>query len=116
MFNINTLAHAISRLYDRKKRRIIRAMKIDSSEIWKKRGKRFEAFRPKHEEPKPSEWYVLFYAIFNFAAVMGWKKRRREREGEGEEREVRWWGIASALRRRRREEEKVSGVDEAWGY
>lgn len=61
-------------------------MKSDSRQAWNKRGHRFEVFRPKHENPEPSEWYVALYALLNPALVLG----VRRRSGEGGWR-WRWW-------------------------
>ena len=71
MFNINSLAHGFGRVYDNKKKHIVRAMKRDHNEAWKQRGQRFEVFRPKHESPEPSEWYIPFYALLHPAVVIG---------------------------------------------
>lgn len=59
-------------------------MKSDSREAWKNRGHRFEVFRPKHENPEPSKWYVALYALLNPALVFGLRLRRwRRRGGDG---------------------------------
>ena len=75
MFNINSLAQGFGRVYDNKKKRIVRAMKRDHNENWKRLGQRFEAFRPKHESPEPSEWYIPFYALLNPAVIAGLGRR-----------------------------------------
>lgn len=51
-------------------------MKSDSRQAWNNRGHRFEVFRPKHENPEPSEWYVALYALLNPALVLGLRQRR----------------------------------------
>ena len=71
MFNINSLAHGFGRVYDNKKNHIVRAMKRDHNEAWKQRGQRFEVFRPKHESPEPSEWYIPYYALLHPAVIVG---------------------------------------------
>lgn len=58
-------------------------MKSDSREAWKNRGHRFEVFRPKHENPEPSKWYVALYALLNPALVFGLSLRRWRRGGDG---------------------------------
>ena len=58
-------------------------MKSDSREAWKNRGHRFEVFRPKHENPEPSKWYVALYALLNPALVFGLRLRRWRRGGGG---------------------------------
>lgn len=61
-------------------------MKSDSRPTWKNRGERFEVFRPKHENPEPSEWYVALYAVLNPALILGLglRLRLRGRSGGGE--------------------------------
>lgn len=71
MFNINSLAQGFGRVYDSKKKFIVRAMKRDHNEAWKQRGQRFEVFRPKHDSPEPSEWYIPFYALLHPAVALG---------------------------------------------
>lgn len=71
MFNVNSLVYNFGRLYDIKKRRVVRAMKSDDNETWKQKGQRFEVFRPKHENPEPSEWYITLYALLNPAVLLG---------------------------------------------
>ncbi len=75
MFNINSLAHGFGQVYDNKKKHVVRAMKRDHNEAWKQRGQRFEVFRPKHESPEPSEWYIPFYALLHPAVVVGLGRR-----------------------------------------
>ena len=77
MFNINSLAHGFGRIYNNKKKYIVRAMKGDHNEAWKQRGHRFEVFRPKHESPEPSEWYIPFYALLHPAVMVGLGRRER---------------------------------------
>lgn len=71
MFNINNLVQGWNRVYDIKKKRIIHAMKKDLEKTWKLRGQRFEVFRPKHENPKPSEWYIPLYALIHPGIMLG---------------------------------------------
>lgn len=71
MFNINSLAEGMGNLYDIKKKRIVHAMKSDQSEKWKRRAQRFEVFRPKHEKPQPSEWYIPLYVALHPTAILG---------------------------------------------
>ena len=119
MFNINSLAQGFGQVYNNKKRYIVRAMKRDRNEAWKLRGQRFEVFRPKHESPEPSEWYVPFYALLHPAVALGLG------DGEGlpdsrpttkttEPSKKSKGGMATIFRRRKRrtEEEKVN--DQPW--
>ena len=71
MFNVNSLVHFCGSLYDSKKKDIVRAMKVDGNEKWKQRGKKFEVFRPKHEHPEPSEWYISLYSFLRPTAILG---------------------------------------------
>lgn len=80
MFNINSLVDVVSRIYDIKKRRIVKVMKADPNVIWKQRGQRFEVFRPKHENPQPSEWYVTRYALFNPLVLLGIRRRTEKHD------------------------------------
>ena len=76
MFNINSLAECFGQVYDIKKKHVVRAMKNDRMESWKLRGHRFEVFRPKHENPEPSEWYIPLYALTHPATVLGLGSRK----------------------------------------
>ncbi|KAL8711184.1 MAG: hypothetical protein Q9220_004329 [cf. Caloplaca sp. 1 TL-2023] len=78
VLNINSIVHTVSLFYDTKKRRIVAAMKGDRKESWRVCGRRFESFRPKHENPKPSEWFVGVYAVLHLGSVLGLR-----RGGEG---------------------------------
>ncbi|KAI4288182.1 MAG: hypothetical protein L6R35_002557 [Caloplaca aegaea] len=120
VLNINSIVTSISRLYDRKKRRVINAMKKDERDEWKTCGQRFESFRPKHENPKPSEWYITLYAVLNPAAVLGlsqWSQREITATRPGDELPVRWFGIPNRLWRRHREEpQSHEQQDEPWVF
>lgn len=118
MFNINSLAQGFGRVYDNKKKYIVRAMKRDRKQAWKQRGQRFEVFRPKHESPEPSEWYIPFYALLHPAVALGLDRR----EGLTNSRptteieklyEPSKGGLARLFgRRKRRTEEEVN--DQPW--
>ena len=71
MFNVNNLAQSFGQLYDLKKKGIVHAMKNDPDSTWNRRGKRFEVFRPKSENPEPSEWYIPLYALMHPKALVG---------------------------------------------
>lgn len=75
IFNLTSLVTIFSHLYASKKRHVVTQMKSDSRPAWKNRAERFEVFRPKHENPEPSEWYVALYAVLNPASVLGWGLR-----------------------------------------
>ena len=63
--------------YQAKKGKLIEAMKSDYSDTWQQRGKRFEVFRPKHENLQPSEWYIPLYALLHPLVVLGFRKPGR---------------------------------------
>ena len=119
MFNINSLAQGFGRIYDSKKKYIVRAMKRDRTEAWKQRGQRFEAFRPKHENPEPSEWYIPFYALLHPAVVvdLGWGERpadgcptpKTENLSEPPK-----FSLARLFRRRKRQIEQEEVNDQPW--
>ena len=77
VLNLNNIVETFARVYEAKKSRLIIAMKSDFSDVWQQRGKRFEVFRPKHEKPQPSEWYVPLYALLHPLVVLGIRKPGR---------------------------------------
>lgn len=117
VLNINSIVHSVSILYDTKKRRVINAMKRDERESWKHCGQRFESFRPKHENPKPSEWYVMLYALLNPTAVLG-LPRRSQYSGPDDAPDAkppaRFFGIPSIWRRRKAQVKDSELRDEPW--
>lgn len=122
VLNINSIVTTVGLLYDTKKRRVVNAMKRDSRDSWKHCGQRFESFRPKHENPKPSEWYITLYALLNPMAVLGLPQRKtyvsREDQPKGKSTE-RFFGIPTRIWRRRMDQaEETEQPEEAWvvGY
>ncbi|KAL9594752.1 MAG: hypothetical protein Q9179_005256 [Wetmoreana sp. 5 TL-2023] len=120
VLNINTIVNSVGLLYDIKKRRVVNAMKRDHRPSWKFCGQRFESFRPKHENPKPSEWYIMLYAMLNPTAVLGLSQRRKratpvdERNGKPP---ARVFGIPNGIWRRRKDRPKeAEQPDEAWVF
>ncbi|KAL8828365.1 MAG: hypothetical protein Q9170_006633 [Blastenia crenularia] len=120
VLNINSIVTSVSNLYDLKKRRVINAMKKDERDDWQRCGQRFESFRPKHENPKPSEWYITLYAILNPAAVLGLSQRSKREvtaTNPGDELPARWFGVPNRLWRRRKDHGKGDEQpDEAWVF
>ena len=119
MFNINSLAQGFGHLYDNKKRYIVRAMKRDRNEAWKQRGQRFEVFRPKHDSPEPSEWYIPFYALLHplVALGVGGREGPSERHSTSKSEnmsEPSKGGIARLLRRRKRRTTEEEVNDQPW--
>ena len=120
MFNINSLVHGFGRIYDNKKKFIVRAMKCDHNEAWKQRGQRFEVFRPKHESPEPSEWYIPFYALLHPAVIVGLSRR----EGSSDRHSTTKSDILSEpskgslarlfRKRKRRTKEELELYDQPW--
>lgn len=118
MFNINTLVDTLSRIYDLKKRRIVKAMKTDRDETWKQRGQRFEVFRPKHENPQPSEWYVTLYAFFNPLVFLGLRRGKESHDQDVADirralQPTKYLGLSNLFRRRPKPKEPETN-DEAW--
>ncbi|KAL8894091.1 MAG: hypothetical protein Q9192_004628 [Flavoplaca navasiana] len=122
VLNINSIVTSVGLLYDRKKRHVVNAMKRDRRDSWKHCGQRFESFRPKHENPKPSEWYITLYALLNPMGVLGLSSREtraiRPEQPEGKS-TGRFFGIPNRIWRRRVDPvEEVEETEEAWvvGY
>ncbi|KAL8670900.1 MAG: hypothetical protein Q9168_004590 [Polycauliona sp. 1 TL-2023] len=123
VLNINGIVSSIGLMYDVKKRHVVNAMKDDDREAWNLCGRRFESFRPKHENPKPSEWYITLYALLNPLAVLGLPRRKKpkklSRRSTGDP-PAGFFGIPNRLWRRRRngQPEEVEQPEEAWvvGY
>ena len=118
MFNINSLVGAVGRLYDIKKRRIVKVMKSDLDETWKQRGQRFEVFRPKHENPQPSEWYVILYAFLNPLLFLGIRRRKDDQKQHKADlrralQPPKYLGLSNLFRLRAKEKEP-EGNDEGW--
>ena len=112
MFNINSLAQGFSDLYGLKKKRLVRAMKVDKSDAWRTRGRRFEVFRPKHENPEPSEWFIPLYALMHPGAVLGIGGGNHARaEASTTNQRTR---IARLLRRQRPPAKEIGRTDEGW--
>ncbi|KAI4184358.1 MAG: hypothetical protein L6R41_004793 [Letrouitia leprolyta] len=120
VLNINSIVHSVSSLYDLKKRRVVNAMKKDERESWRHCGQRFESFRPKHENPKPSEWYITLYALLNPATILGLSQRSKREvtaTKPGDELPAGWFGVPNRLWRRRKTEAKgAEHADEAWVF
>ena len=119
VLNINTIVHSVGLLYDLKKRRIVNAMKRDSNESWKYCGQRFESFRPKHENPKPSEWYITLYALLHPFVVLGLSRPQRPRRSDEDDGKppVKFFGIPKGVwRRRGRHQQETEPPDEAWVF
>ena len=117
---MNSLVHTFNRLYEAKKRNVVRGMNSDSDETWKHRGQKFEAFRPKHENPQPSEWYVLLYAILRPAVILGFRREgsgNASRLGTDEQAATsskRFFGVANRFTKRRQKSKDNWREDEGW--
>ena len=121
MFNINTLAGGFDGVYDGKKKRIVNAMKQDRKDKWKVRGKRFEVFRPKAENPEPSEWYIPLYAIMHPGTVLGLTRQRfasRSSTSKGQGKNAAnggfWFGVARLIGIKKHVDEAKERPDEGW--
>ncbi|KAL8818993.1 MAG: hypothetical protein Q9223_002492 [Gallowayella weberi] len=119
VLNINSIVTSVGMLYDIKKRRVVEAMKRDDRISWKHCGQRFESFRPKHENPKPSEWYITLYALLNPAAVLGISQRTRRggyRTQADSEPPTSFFGIPNRIWRRVKDHTETERPDEAWVF
>lgn len=120
MFNINSLAHGFSKVYDTKKRTIVRAMKTDPRDVWKARGHRFEVFRPKHENPEPSEWYIPLYTILRPSVLLRLIRSTMSRDATVHHRHVkdhssgRQWFKRLMRNARKPPDEEIRRSDEGW--
>ncbi|KAL8727709.1 MAG: hypothetical protein Q9166_005882 [cf. Caloplaca sp. 2 TL-2023] len=120
VLNINSIVTSVGLLYDVKKRHVVNAMKRDDRNPWRTCGQRFESFRPKHENPKPSEWYITLYALLNPMTVLGFPRRVKQ-DGQADrtdgEPPARFFGIPNRIWRRRRDQpEETEQPDEAWVF
>ena len=120
MFNINSLAQGFGQIYDIKKKHVVRVMKCDRLDSWKLLGQRFEVFRPKHETPEPSEWYVPLYALTHPAAVLGLARKSTAAAGKvnaGEEKachSARSGSIVGLFRKRKTRPKQPDEPDQPW--
>ncbi|KAJ6779951.1 hypothetical protein PWT90_06597 [Aphanocladium album] len=72
VFNLENIAGFFGELYQGRKERLLHGMKNDSKEFWHDVGDRFEEFPPS-EERKPSEWWLLRYAVSSLFRRVGAK-------------------------------------------
>jgi len=118
VFNMNSLIHTLYRLYEAKKKNVVRSMHLDSDKTWQKCGQKFEAFRPKHENLQPSEWYVLLYAILRPTVILGFRREdkasRLEADIQSGSSSTGFFGIANRLSRRRQKPKDSWREDEGW--
>ena len=123
MFNVNSLVHLCGSLYDSKKKNIVGAMKVDGDDKWKQRGKRFEVFRPKHEHPEPSEWYISLYSFLRPLAILGigfdsnndsLAARNDDLSNGDRQSPFRLARISELFRRRRTKPEEPERPEEGW--
>lgn len=114
MFNINSLAKVFGQIYEIKKKNVVRAMKNDQKEPWKLRGQRFEVFRPKHENPEPSEWYIPLYALTHPIAVLGLVRKAPVHQSETVSQSTRAGGVAGLFRRRKQKAMEPEEPDQPW--
>ena len=63
VFNLNNLVLQFSRSYQSLRDRLVSQMKEvkDESRFWTEKGERFDVFRPQHEKPHPSEWWIVIF-------------------------------------------------------
>jgi len=116
MFNVNSIVRLWSTLYDKRKKDVVSAMKADQGAAWKQRGKRFEAFRPKHENPEPSGWYIMLYTLLRPAVLLGLDRRDDRSDppaGTGYS-TLSWTTLRQVFRRRQPKPEAPGRSDEGW--
>ena len=120
MFNINSLSYGFGRAYEVKKKHVVRAMKHDHNGAWKRRGQQFEVFRPKHENPEPSEWYIPLYALLHPLAIFGVYSDSATRKGESGanagrmSKSSRFAGLASLIGKQKARVEEEGKNEEPW--
>lgn len=120
MFNINSLSQGFSRVYEVKKKHVVRAMKHDRNGAWKRRGQLFEVFRPKHENPEPSEWYIPLYALLHPMAIFGISFDNATHRGYSGANSGRmsnlslFAGLASLIRKQKAPVEEEAKNEEPW--
>ena len=118
MFNVNNFVRLCGSVYDARKKNIVRTMKVDTDENWKQRGRMFEVFRPKHEHPAPSRWYIPLYAILRPAALFGFPPGSGDSESSPADGSQQTFlglnGISNLLRRQRRKPEEPQRSEEGW--
>lgn len=119
MFNVNSIVRIWDTLYDSRKKNVVSAMKADRKEAWKRRGKRFEVFRPKHENPEPSDWYITIYTLMRPALFFG--SSRSEDRGTSHIGSTgdpysafSWTAFANRFRKRQQKLEEPGRPDEGW--
>lgn len=118
MFNINNIVETFGKVYDLKKKRVVRAMKADQSRAWKQCGRRFEVFRPKHENPEPSEWLIPLYILLRphvlFGAGTAQPSLSSIETDEGRKLRRRTFDISRLFRRREKPRSNNFRTDEGW--
>jgi len=116
MFNVNNMVRWWSTLYGNRKKDVVSAMKADQHEAWKQRGKRFEVFRPKHENPEPSDWYITLYTLLRPAVLLGLDRRddRNDPPAETAYSTFSWTTLKHVFRKRRPKPEAPGRSDEGW--
>lgn len=114
MFNVNSIVRVCGAIYDTRKKTVVEAMKTDRDEAWKKRGGRFEVFRPKHENPEPSEWYVALYTILRPAVLLGLGGRAQADAVRPGDKVNSFRTICNLLRKRPEKPEVPERPEEGW--
>jgi hypothetical protein len=79
VFNLNNIASSCSRVYHKRKRKLIEQMRTDPA--WSELGKRFDTFQIKHERAKPSEWTLVLFQIRKLIPIISvrWKSRKQQK-------------------------------------
>ncbi len=103
-------------MYGNRKKDVVSAMKADQDEAWNQRGKRFEVFRPKHENPEPSEWYITLYTLLRPAVLLGLDRRddRNDPPAGTAYSTFSWTTLKHVFRKRRPTPEAPGRSEEGW--
>lgn len=114
MFNVNSMVQVGGTVYDSKKKTVVEAMKADSNEAWRRRGGRFEVFRPKHKDPEPSEWYITLYALLRPTVLLGLGGRGEPATSHPGDRPYSIRALGNVFRKRRQRSTEPERPEEGW--
>jgi hypothetical protein len=68
VFNLGNIAELSRRTYHHRRKKLLEAMREDPG--WKKRGDKFEEFRPDNDRKTQSEWWIIVYQIWTLVPKM----------------------------------------------
>jgi hypothetical protein len=77
IFHLNSLVYQASSVYAPMRNKIIFQMKYHGEGHWASKGRQFTTFQPKHDRPRPSEWWILLFWVGNlFSSLYRFVLRR----------------------------------------